>query len=193
MVNSSKKSENKIINIGLTGKYASGKGEVAEILKKLGFSYYSLSDVIREELRKENKETSRENMTIKGNELREKYGAGVLGLKINELIKKDKSNKNIIDSVRNPFEVKALNKIENFHLIGIDAPIEIRFKRLKKRNREGDVKTLDEMKLAEEKENLSKDTNQQLDKTLKLAESIIINDTTKKELETKILKIVNKF
>lgn len=185
--------KNFVLNIGLTGKYASGKGAVAEILQKLGFRYYSLSDVIRDELRKESKETTRENMTLKGNELREKYGPGVLGSKINGLIKRDKSNINIIDSVRNPFEVKELKKIKNFHLIGIDAPIELRFKRLKKRARDGDVKTLDEMKAAELKENLSKDTNQQLNKTLNLAENIIINDSTKKKLETKVLKIIENF
>lgn len=182
-----------ILNIGLTGKYASGKGEVAKILEKLGFTHYSLSDVIREELKKEKKFCSRENMTLKGNMLREQFGPGVLGLKIRELLNEKNTKYNIIDSVRNPFEVKELQKIKNFHLIGVDAPIELRFKRLKKRNREGDVKTLEDMRKAELKENLSKDTNQQLDKTLSLSEIIIVNDTSKKELETKILKIIKNF
>ena len=34
--------------IGLTGKNGSGKGEVAEFLKKRGYTYFSLSDEIRE-------------------------------------------------------------------------------------------------------------------------------------------------
>ena len=35
--------------VGLTGTKASGKGEVAEILKKRGFAYSSTSDRVREE------------------------------------------------------------------------------------------------------------------------------------------------
>ncbi|MDO8494013.1 MAG: AAA family ATPase, partial [Deltaproteobacteria bacterium] len=35
--------------IGLVGKNGAGKGEVAAVLQKIGYQYYSLSDVIREE------------------------------------------------------------------------------------------------------------------------------------------------
>ena len=49
--------------IGLTGKNGSGKGEVAEVLKSAGYLYYSLSDMLREELRKRGKETSSKNLT----------------------------------------------------------------------------------------------------------------------------------
>ena len=34
--------------IGLTGKYAAGKGTVAELLKEQGFAYHSCSDILRE-------------------------------------------------------------------------------------------------------------------------------------------------
>ena len=37
--------------IGLTGENCAGKGTVADYLKKKGFYYLSLSDVIREELK----------------------------------------------------------------------------------------------------------------------------------------------
>ena len=40
--------------IGLTGTNGSGKGEAAAYFKKKEFSYFSLSDLIREELHKEN-------------------------------------------------------------------------------------------------------------------------------------------
>lgn len=175
------------MNIGLTGNFASGKGEVARILQELGFHYCSLSDVIRKELRKEKKSTSRDNMIIKGNLLRERYGPRALAIKIKDSLYADN---NIIDSIRNPFEVKELRKLENFHLIGIDAPIEIRFMRLKKRARKGDVKTLEELKNAEELENKNVYTNQQLNKTLSMADELIMNNESKKELKAKILKVI---
>jgi len=36
--------------IGLTGKNASGKGEIARFLQERGFTFMSLSDVLRDEL-----------------------------------------------------------------------------------------------------------------------------------------------
>lgn len=183
--------------LGLTGKNASGKGEVANYLKSKGFLYYSLSDVIRDKATKRNIEHSRYNLIKLGNELREKFGADYLAKQINNKIKQQlKINKNqnfIIDSIRSPYEAKEFMKNKDFILIGIDASIEIRFKRLLARNRVGDAKTLEEFKQQEQKENLKNDTNQQLDKTFELAQEIIINDSTLAELHRKVDDLVNKY
>ena len=177
--------------IGLTGKNASGKGEVAKYLKKGGFVCYSLSDVIREEATKRDLRHSRDNLINLGNELRKKYGASYLAQKINEKIfskKKFSQNKIffVVDSIRSPSEVKELAKNKDFILVGISAPIELRFKRLLKRNRLGDAKTLEEFKKQEEKENLKNRTNQQLDETFKLANIVITNDSTLGDLHKKV-------
>ena len=180
--------------IGLTGKNASGKGEAANYLKTKGFIYYSLSDVIREEATKRNLEHSRDNLINLGNELRENFGPNYLAKQINEKIKQQlKNNKNknfIIDSIRNPHEAKELIKNKDFVLVGIDAPIELRFKRLLERNRLGDAKTLKDFKQQEQRENLKSDTNQQLDKTFKMSNKIILNDNSLEELHKKIDKLL---
>lgn len=176
--------------IGLTGKNASGKGEAANFLKSKGFIYYSLSDVIREEATKRGLEHSRDNLINLGNELREKFGPSYLAQQINFKIKKqlkyDKKLNFVVDSIRSPFEAKELMKNNDFFLMGIDAPVEIRFKRLLERNRLGDAKTLEEFRKHEQRENLKSDTNQQLDATFGMAKKIIINDGTLEELQTKI-------
>src|SRR3989338_2790845 len=176
--------------IGLTGRNASGNGEAANYLKSKGFIYYSLSDVIREEATKRGLEHSRDILIKLGNELREKHGAGYLAEQINNKLKQQLKNKKninfVIDSIRSPFEAKELMKNMGFALIGIDAPIELRFKRLRERNRLGDAKTLEDFKSQEQRENLKSDTNQQLDETFKLAEKIIVNDSSLEELHNKI-------
>ena len=48
--------------IGLTGHNASGKGEVAKYLESKSFYYCSLSDVIRDEIRRRGQSPSRDNM-----------------------------------------------------------------------------------------------------------------------------------
>ena len=176
--------------IGLTGKNAAGKGEVANYLKSKDFIYYSLSDVIREEATKRGLEHSRDNLINLGNELRKRHGADYLAKKINDKIKqqlkKIKNQNFVIDSIRSPFEAKELMKNKGFVLIGIKAPIETRFKRLLERNRLGDAKTLEDFKAQEEKENLKSDHNQQLDATLKLAKKVIVNNGSLKDLYKKI-------
>ena len=180
--------------IGLTGKNASGKGEVANHLQKKGFFYYSLSDALREEATKIKLVHSRDNLINLGNELRKKYGANYLAKQINNKIKqKFKKNENlnfVIDSIRNPFEAKELMKNKGFILVGIKAPLELRFKRLRERNRLGDAKTLKEFKRQEQRENLKNNTNQQLNATLKLANKVIVNDGSLEELHKKFDRLM---
>ena len=185
--------------LGLTGKNAAGKGEAANYLKSKEFIYYSLSDVIREEATKRNLEHSRDNLIGLGNQLREKFGPKYLAHQINIKIKQQiKNNKNLnfaIDSIRSPFEVKELKKNKDFVLVGVDAPIELRFKRLLERKRLGDAKTLEEFRQQEQRENLKSDTNQQLDKTFGMANKIVVNDGSLEELHKKIdelMKNLNK-
>jgi len=178
--------------VGLTGKNSAGKGEVAKYLQKKGFVYYSLSDVIREEATKRGVEHSRDNLINLGNELRKKYGAEYLAKQINKKIFSSRKNFFIIDSIRSPYEVKELMKNKGFILIGIEAPIELRFKRLLKRNRLGDAKTLEEFKKQEQRENLKNSTNQQLDETFKSASKVILNDGSLKDLHEKIDKLLEK-
>ena len=181
--------------IGLTGKNAAGKGEAANYLKLKGFVYYSLSDVIREVATERGLLHSRDNLINIGNELRTKFGAGCLAKRINEKIFSSRKNFSgkfffVIDSIRSPYEVEELAKNRDFILVGIDAPIELRLERMVKRGRTGDAKTLKVLKEHEQRENLNKNTSQQLDATLKMAKFIVANDSSLEELHEKIDKLM---
>lgn len=170
--------------IGLTGANASGKGEAAEYLRSKGFEYYSLSDILRERAKAKDMEPSRENLIRLGNELREKSGPSSLA---DLTIKKIEGKKNyVIDSIRNPFEVEAFRKLDNFILIGVDAPLETRFKRAVARGRPGDPGDLQEFIEKERKENIASSTNQQLENCLKMADVVIMNDSSVEDFHKKI-------
>lgn len=175
--------------IGITGKNGSGKTEVANYLKLKGFEYISLSDILREEAKKRNIRENRENLRNLGNELRKKFGPGILA----ELaLKKIKPDKNYcVDSIRNPNEISELRKIKNFLLIGVKAKIELRYKRVLDRGRIGDNISFEKFKELEEKENSKEEEKQQLDKCLKIADKIIENNGTIEELHRKIDKILS--
>lgn len=175
--------------IGLTGKYCAGKGIAAGHLMKKGFGYYSLSDVVREETRKKNLEIFRENLIKIGNDLRKEFGNDVIARRIMERV--DINRNYVIDSFRNPAEVKAFREREGFFLFFVDAPAEKRFERCLERKREGDPETLQEFRKLEEIELKSRDSNaQQLEECRKLADYCLINDGTKEELWKKVDEIM---
>ena len=64
--------------LGVSGPNASGKGEVMAYLVERGFQGISLSDVLREELRRQGVAESREAMIELGRKLREEEGEAVL-------------------------------------------------------------------------------------------------------------------
>ena len=148
--------------IGLTGRMAAGKGTVADLLKGRGWEYHSLSDVIRSVARERGLETSRENLTVIGNELRSDGGPSVLADRV--LAWLEPGVDYVIDSIRNPAEVDALRaERSDFIMVCVDAPAAVRFERLRARGRAGDVRTLDEFELQEARELATDDpTTQQL-------------------------------
>ena len=62
--------------IGLTGRIASGKGQIVEYLEKKGFEYYTISKVVREEAAKINIPITRESLQDVGNLIRRYEGSG---------------------------------------------------------------------------------------------------------------------
>lgn len=168
--------------IGLTGTNGAGKGEVANYFRQKGYGYVSLSDVIREELMARGLEASRDNLIACGNELREKFGPDILARRAAEKIQ----GPTVIDSIRNTREIAYLRSLGDFILLAVDAPLEVRFERVKKRGRNESATTLEEFRLKEEQEKHRDDTGQQLEACLRQADLTIINDGSITELWKKL-------
>lgn len=177
--------------IGLTGTNGAGKGTIGEILKSKGFVYHSLSDVLREELAKRDIEPKRDNLVVVGNELRLNYGNRVLAKRILEKIKNNKEENVIVDSIRNPDEVEELKQEKDFMLIAADAPIEVRYKRIKARGRVGDTTlTFEDFRDQDEREMVGESASQQIRKCMEMADHLIVNDGTIEDLKKKIEEII---
>ncbi len=174
--------------IGITGYYASGKDEVADYLIKRSFIHHSLSDEIRIELKKRKKKITRENLINLGNELRKEHGPDILAKRV--IKKLDNSRHQIITSIRNPHALESLRNLDNFILISVNSPINQRFERIKKRKREGDPKTIEELREKEKIEESNISTNQQLHIVTKKADIVINNNGTLEDLHKKIDKFL---
>ena len=176
--------------IGLTGRNAAGKGAVADYLTRKGYRFYSLSDILRAELEKEGRETTRENLIQKGRELRKSHGEGYLAKRTLALLQPDQNS--VVDSFRHPLEVEVFRAAPDFHLVSVEADPAVRFERIHKRSRPGDPKTLEEFQRLEEREAQSAQSEgQQLTPTASLADSTIHNNGGLAELEKSIGKLIS--
>lgn len=168
--------------IGLTGTNAAGKGEAAAFFQEKGFAYFSLSDVIRDKLAYKGLTATRDNLIKEGNDLREKGGADVLARRIFEKV----SGKAVIDSIRNPHEIKFLRSKEGFILLAIDAPVKVRFERARLRGREESASTLSQFIAKEREEMTDRDIGQQLLNCMGMADYIVTNNTDLKDFHKKL-------
>jgi dCMP deaminase len=177
--------------IGLTGKNASGKGEVARFLQERGFQFSSLSDALRAELKRRKITPTRDHLTRLGNELREKHGPGVLAERI--LKQLGESQNYVVDSFRNPSEVEVFRSHSEFILWAVTASPEIRFKRIKARAREKDPITLDQFLTVEKREAHNTDPSKQsLEACEKLANEKVLNNGTLDALRARLTVLLKK-
>ena len=175
--------------IGLTGTNGAGKTEVADYLRSRGFEYQSLSDEIRAEIRKRGQEITREVLISVGNELRSRYGPGVLAERV--LRRLDRNHNYVVDSIRNPSEVEALRSRGDFRLLCVDADVRLRFSRTRERGRERAAQTLEQFVAEESRELDSHDpANQQLIATRRLADITVQNDGSIKDLRTQLDRLL---
>ena len=172
--------------IGVTGFFAAGKDTFAEYLEEKGFVHFSLSDMIRDELRLRGMEINIPNLTAVGNELRRAGGSGVLA---DRALKKIDYEKNtIVTSIRHPDELASLRAgAGNFTMFFVNAPMVQRFERCKDRGRSGDALTLESFEAAEKQQLESDDpAAQQLLACRELADIEISNDADLVSFQNKI-------
>jgi dephospho-CoA kinase len=158
---------------------------VAKFLAARGFSVHSLSDVVREAAAAAGLAPSRDNLIATGVRLREEEGPGVLAARILPRL----TGCAVVDSIRGPAEVAVLRTLPVFVLLGVDAPMPLRFERSRLRGRLGDGPTLQEFARQEERENAKAETGQQLRRTLALADRVLVNDGTIEDLHNRALAL----
>ena len=175
--------------IGLTGTNGSGKTVASAHLQKKGFKCYSLSDVIREELAARDVPPNRGNLIAEGNRLRAELGPAVLAQRIARRFHLDSNY--VVDSIRSPYEVRALREEGEFHLLHFDAPSRIRYERVRNRGGARMPASFEEFVEQEERELGSDDTShQQLRATWSEADETIVNDGTLDAFQAAVTAVV---
>ena len=130
------------IILGLVGEIASGKGTVVKYLEeKYGATSHRFSTPLRDVLKRLYLEITRENMQNVSSALRETFGQNLLAKVVGEDVRNDTNKIVIVEGIRRPADIELLSKIPEFRLAYLTADIQIRYKRIIKRNENEDDKT----------------------------------------------------
>lgn len=134
--------------IGIAGSFASGKDTIAHHLEKdFEFTHVSTGDMVREVAMRERGSIERDVLHIVADEHRHRDGAGAF---VNHALKKPRPL--VITGIRALGEAKAL-KAAGGILIFVDAPVEVRYERMKARHRDAETElSLEQFHANEEKE-----------------------------------------
>ncbi len=181
--------------IGLTGTMGSGKEVVKDFIKQKYNCYYvTLSDIIKTEMEKKKGTLDRTTLQDMGNEMRKKYGNHILAMLAVEYLGRDKEAI-IVDGIRHTAEIGYLKRKfgDNFKLVAVDAPQEIRFQRIASRNRD-DPKAWEEFVKADERDQGINEPEHGLHvkDCIEKADFLIVNDGSLEELGNKVNDVIDK-
>ena len=170
-----------VMLLGVTGRNAAGKTTIVEWFVNQGWEGCCCSDAIRHWLRENGQEITRENLTQGGRTLRSKGGGGVLAEMLLERM--DSKKNTIIDSIRTPDEVHALRSRDDFLLLEVNVPLDLRWQRMQERARDGDPINYEFFLKQEDSEAIAENSSgQALIATAELSDIVINNDGTLSEL-----------
>lgn len=163
------------IKLGLVGTNGSGKSSASAYLVEKGFVWISLSDVVREEVRRQGLAESRETMIATANTLKGTHGQAFLAKAAFERAEAHGHNQVVFDSIRNEAEVAYLAQ-HGVRMIGVDAPVALRFSRICARNRAGDDLDFTTFKKLDDQENLGTSSGQNIYAAMEACQEHLIND-----------------
>ncbi|MCW3129739.1 MAG: AAA family ATPase [Methanophagales archaeon] len=188
--------EVQVLVFAFVGAPAAGKTEAASVAREMGIPVITMGEVIRAELKKRGLPLSDENAGRVANELRAREGMDAIAKRCIPLIKaqkksagKDQKGIVVVDGVRGIAEVETFKKEfgNDFVLVRIDAPLSLRYERIKTRGRGDDLDllSLDEFKNREERE-----IGWGMEEAMKKADKVVKNTTSLEEFREQIKGIL---
>ena len=178
--------------IGITGTIGAGKGTVVEYLKSKGFAHYSSSGLLTEILKERGEMIDRDGMARTAREIRAKDPNGVPKLTY-ERLKKDNPKSAILEALHTVGEAEFIRSVGGV-ILGVDADINIRYRRISKRGSEKDNVTFEKfVEQAKREDDGTEESGHNIRGVLKIADAVVTNNGTQEELFVQVEKALQKF
>ncbi len=175
---------NKKLIIGVVGTIASGKGTIAAYLKeKYGATDFRFSTILRSLLTRLHKPHTREYLQDISTVLRSLFGEDVLAEVMASDVLEAKERVIVVEGIRRPADIKYLQNVPSFILVGVDASEEERYRRYVERDENPGDK---DMTLEKWRERSNAETELLIPEVMQNAVVIWHNTGTKEELYRQI-------
>jgi dephospho-CoA kinase len=176
--------------LGITGTNGAGKGSVVEYLvKEKGFAHYSVRDLIIEEVERRGLPLNRTNIGETATSMRAEFSPSYFVETFLKRANEEGKSDVIIESIRTLKEADHL-KDHGAYLVGVDAPVEERYRRITARGTVTDHVSFEDFRAQEDAEYSPKDATDPSQMNvlgvLNRADYTLINDGTVEKLSDKI-------
>jgi len=161
---------------------------VGQILRRKGFEVIEMRDVVVEKMAERHIPMSSENLRGTAFELRKEYGKDVVARYTAKKIRSSSGKTIALMGIRTTIELNYFRKrFGTFPIVQIYAPEKVRFERIKRRRKVEDARTIKQFRWIENRENKgymknSKEAKYGLKKVVKMADYVIANTGTMKDL-----------
>ncbi len=177
--------------IGITGTIGAGKGTAVLHFAKKGFRHASISELLAGEAARKGLAPTRVTRRVLANEYREKGPTALVEAAWNASIPADEGHV----AIEALHTVQEVNFVKNLGgtVISIDAPLPVRFERVKKRKSEKDAVSYEEFLLEQDLQMASDNPDENnLQAAMEAADFHITNDASLQEFYTKLDEVVQK-
>lgn len=140
-----------IATVGLPG---SGKGEAANVARELDIPVITMGDVIRDACRARGLDPATHHGKV-ARELREEHGPDIIARRTIDRVEdlQEQHEVILVDGVRSDDEVVQFRQaFEDFMLVSIEVPFELRLERLSDRSRDATDATADALRARDDRE-----------------------------------------
>ncbi|MEM1586002.1 MAG: AAA family ATPase [Candidatus Bathyarchaeia archaeon] len=176
------------IVIGIAGMPGAGKDTVKEVICRYGFPVITMGDEVRAEAARRNLEPTPENLGRLMLQIRVEEGPDAVAKRCIRKIMELDADVIVINGLRSPHEVEFFRReFPSFKVMAIHASPKTRFKRLLSRGRTDDPKDWEGFCVRDRRE-----LSVGLGEVIAMADYMIINEGTIKQLEMEVKKIINK-
>ena len=144
--------------VAFVGYQASGKSEATRIARSIGLPVVVMGDVVREETSRRKLPPRDEFIGEVAKQLRREEGMDAIAKRcipvIRELEAREQPTLIVLDGIRGDAEVARFRETfgEDFTLVGVESPAEIRYQRMKKRGRSDMASDMESFNARDERE-----------------------------------------